>query len=154
MYTLRGIGITFTWIIVLVWMFIIFNLSAQPANQSSKLSEGVAETILETVEKVAPGVEFRMGNINHITRKNAHFFIYLVLSLLVSNALKKSGLTSSNFFNCTLVICILYAISDEIHQLFVPGRSGQVKDVLIDSAGAMTGIGLYGLVLYSFKKPR
>ena len=38
------------------------------------------------------------------------------------------------------LICVIYAISDEIHQLFVPGRAGQVRDVLIDSAGSFLGI--------------
>ena len=39
-----------------------------------------------------------------------------------------------------LVVCILFAISDEFHQLFVPGRGAQVKDVLIDTAGAIVGM--------------
>jgi VanZ family protein len=41
------------------------------------------------------------------------------------------------------VFCVLYAVSDEVHQLFVPGRGAQVTDVLIDNAGAFVGIGIY-----------
>lgn len=51
------------------------------------------------------------------------------------------------------MICILYAISDEVHQLFVPGRGGQVRDVIIDSAGAIAGIlGYNGLSRIRSKK--
>lgn len=42
-----------------------------------------------------------------------------------------------------LATCIVYAVSDEIHQLFVPGRGAQVKDVMIDSTGAFAGIIIY-----------
>ncbi len=43
-------------------------------------------------------------------------------------------------------VCLLYAASDEIHQLFVPGRSGEVRDVMIDFSGAVLGIALSMLV--------
>lgn len=41
-----------------------------------------------------------------------------------------------------------YAATDEFHQLFVPGRSGQLKDVLIDTAGGALGLVLLALILY------
>ncbi|NHC41026.1 VanZ family protein [Bacillus sp. MM2020_1] len=43
-------------------------------------------------------------------------------------------------------ICVLYAASDEFRQIFVPGRGPLVKDVFIDSAGAVVGIGIYQIV--------
>ena len=46
-----------------------------------------------------------------------------------------------------LIVCVLYAISDEVHQMFVPGRGPGIKDVLIDSAGATVGIGVYMFVV-------
>ena len=46
----------------------------------------------------------------------------------------------------SLLICFLYACSDEIHQLFVPGRSGEARDVLIDTLGACLGVSFYYLV--------
>jgi VanZ family protein len=47
----------------------------------------------------------------------------------------------------SFILCFLYACSDEIHQLYVPGRSGNIKDVFVDSIG----ISLV-LVVYYFKK--
>jgi VanZ family protein len=79
-------------------------------------------------------------------RKYAHFTEYLILDILVLNALTVSGVRGFKGFIFSLVFCILYAISDEVHQLFVPGRGAQVTDVLIDSAGAFVGIGMYGVI--------
>ena len=56
-------------------------------------------------------------------------------------------------FILTIVFGTLYGVSDEVHQLFVPGRGAMVKDVLIDSAGAIVGVGLY-LVISRIMKNR
>ena len=50
------------------------------------------------------------------------------------------------------LLAVAYAISDEIHQFFVPGRSCQIKDVLIDSCGAAVGIGLVFISIKTYKK--
>ncbi|MGV8147176.1 MAG: VanZ family protein [Alkaliphilus sp.] len=136
----KQIIISISWLAVLLWMALIFNLSSQPANQSNKLSEGVTKIIVDTVERVAPSTDFDLSRLNHIVRKNAHFFAYLVLSLLVMNAVRRTG---GNDIKLTLLICVLYAISDETHQIFVPGRSAQVSDILIDGVGAVVGIVMY-----------
>ncbi|MFX3628632.1 MAG: VanZ family protein [Ectobacillus sp.] len=135
----------FSWIYVLLWMVLIFYLSSQPATMSNKLSTGITEMIVEKVEQIAPDMEFDIRAFNHIVRKNAHFFIYLVLGVLVANALKRSGVQGYRRIGLALLICVLYAISDETHQLFVPGRGAQVKDVFIDSSGASVGIGVHVL---------
>ena len=136
----KQIIISISWLAVLLWMVLIFNLSSQPANQSNKLSEGVTKVIVDTVERVSPSTDFDLSRWNHIVRKNAHFFAYLVLALLVMNAVRRTG---GNDIKLTLLICVFYAISDETHQIFVPGRSAQVSDVLIDSVGAVVGILVY-----------
>ena len=46
-----------------------------------------------------------------------------------------------------IAICVLYAISDEVHQLFVLGRCGQVRDVILDGFGSMVGIGIYNMFI-------
>jgi len=127
-------------------MLLIFNLSSQAADQSDKLSTGISEIIVETAEKVTPGYDLDIREFNHLLRKNAHFFAYLILGVLVMNALRHSGVKRLRACVFALVISVLYAVSDEVHQLFVPGRGGQVVDVLIDSAGAAVGIGGYLLL--------
>lgn len=131
------------WTLVILWMVLIFYLSHQPATKSNELSTGITEKIVEAIEKVAPDFKIDIGRFNHIIRKNAHFFAYLVLGILVANGLRSCNVNGYKGFIIALIICVLYAISDEIHQLYVPGRGGQVKDVIIDSAGALVGIGVY-----------
>ncbi|MFC3884679.1 VanZ family protein [Bacillus songklensis] len=143
----------FSWTAVILWVVLIFYLSNQPATESNHLSKGITEVIVKTAEKVAPNTEFDIRNFNHIVRKNAHFFAYLVFGVLVASVLGRSVVHRYRIIGLALLICVLYAISDEMHQLFVPGRGAQVKDVFIDSAGASVGIGVY-LVIDRIMKNR
>lgn len=140
-----------SWLLVILWMSLIFFQSHKPAAESNSLSKGVTQVIVETVEKIDPDIDINVSSFNHILRKNAHFFSYLVLAVLVANALKSSGINGSRLILLAFLICVLYAMSDEFHQLFVPGRGGQIKDVLIDSGGALIGILVFRLKLI-FKK--
>ena len=100
----------------------------------------------KSIDKIAPKADFDIEGFNHILRKNAHFFTYLILGVLMINALRSSKVYGLPSVALALGICVLYAISDEVHQLFVPGRGGQIRDVFIDSAGASVGIGVYWLI--------
>jgi VanZ family protein len=135
-----------SWSAVILWMALIFYLSHQPATESNQLSKGITELIVKTVEKVDPNPEFDIRSFNYIVRKNAHFFAYLILGVLVLNALRRSGVYGYRSVGLALLMCVLYAISDEVHQLFVPGRGAQIKDVIIDCAGVSIGIGVYILI--------
>ena len=61
------------------------------------------------------------------------------------NVLKMMKVEGAQRIALALVICVLFAMLDEFHQLFVPGRGAQVKDVIIDTTGAIVGIGVYGI---------
>jgi VanZ family protein len=141
-----------SWIAVILWMILIFCLSNQPATQSAALSTGIAKLIVQSIEKVSHHIGFDIAQFDHIVRKNAHFFVYFVLGMLVLHALKRSEMNRLRAIRIALLICVLYAISDEIHQQFVPGRGPGIKDVIIDSTGAMVGIGLYWFVGRKQKK--
>lgn len=137
-------------IFIVAWMGLIFKLSSQPAVQSGKLSGRVTNINIKAIEKVNPSTKFNIAEFNHMVRKNAHFFVYLVLGVLTINALRIKGIRRYRCVIFALFICILYASSDEVHQIFVPGRSAQVKDVFIDSAGAGVGILVY-LIIGKFR---
>ena len=76
----------------------------------------------------------------HLIRKAAHFFVYLVLGIIAYNSIGR--LNGVSFWG-VLAFCALYAASDEIHQTFVPGRSGAVADVALDTLGAVLGMLIY-----------
>lgn len=89
-----------------------------------------------------------------VVRKGAHFGAYFILGILTLNGLRQVGGKGAKAAALALCLCFLYAITDEIHQLFIPGRSGQITDVLIDTAGAAAGIGIFSFVLHLFRKKR
>ncbi len=101
--------------------------------------------IVNTLDKLASQFQFNIEDLHHIVRK-MRIFAYLTLGILVLNGLRRSGVNAKQGAGIALLICILYAITDEVHQLYIPGRSGEVRDVLIDSAGASIGIIIYFIV--------
>ena len=133
-----------SWAAVILWMAFIFALSAQPREQSNQLSVGITEKIVDAVERAVPDREIDIERFNVVVRKNAHFFAYLVLGVLLANGFKVAGFNGLKVYVWAVIFCILYAVSDEVHQLFVPGRGGQVRDVIIDTAGGAVGIFIYG----------
>lgn len=132
------------WMPVILWMLVIFYLSSQSADQSNQLSMGVTVRIYEAVNILLP--ELEVDVFNHMVRKYAHFFAYMILGILSVNALYLNGIKDRKAILYSFIISFLYAISDEIHQIFVPGRAGQVMDVLIDSLGGIIGIAIYASV--------
>lgn len=90
---------------------------------------------------------FNINNISLLSliiRKLAHFTEYLILGVLVINMFTKNNVKKS--YLLSILLCIIYATSDEIHQIFTPGRACQIKDILIDSIGSITGIYLFKLL--------
>ena len=132
-----------SWVGVVLWMAVIFYLSHQPAAVSSNLSSDITEFIINAVEDVFPDTGIDIRDLNHIVRKNAHFIAYFILGILMVNAFKGSVLPRRRSVIWALVFSVLYAMSDEFHQLFIPGRSGEVRDVFIDSTGAFFGIAFF-----------
>ena len=126
---------------VVFWMAIIFKLSAQPGEQSNLLSTKVTTAIVSLAKLFRPDVN--VLSLNYFIRKCAHFLAYLVLGIIVLFAMRRIGLMGKQGIGFTLLLCIGYAITDELHQSFVPGRTPKLTDVLIDSSGALLGIGIY-----------
>ena len=137
------------WIAVVVWMGVIFLLSQQAGSESGDLSGGMTDAVIQVIQTGFPFVPIDEAFLHHLIRKGAHFTAYLLLGVLVINAL---GLPYGKKVVLALILCILYAISDEVHQLFIPGRSGELRDVIIDSTGAATGIGVYILCVFIFRR--
>lgn len=77
--------------------------------------------------------------LNKPLRKVAHASEYLILTILLIVALTNSGVKGKTVFIIALIICFLYACTDEYHQTFVNGRTGQFTDTLIDTIGGIIG---------------
>jgi VanZ family protein len=144
------------WVVVLLWMVLIFSLSAQSAEQSNGLSEKVTKTIIKTIVWIvhvdidAKTINGLVTQFHYLVRKFAHGWIYFMLGVLLIITFINTGITRFRAYVFAMVFCFFYAAMDEIHQTFVSGRSGQISDILIDTAGAFLGIGIYSV--YNFLK--
>ncbi len=140
-------------------MFVIFSFSAQVGSESSQVSSGVSRTISEMIIKgftsLTPSQqEAKIEALVPYVRKSAHFLVYCALGFfsLISTLSflreNKKEIEFKKLFLPVFSFCSLYAASDEIHQLFVPERSGNILDVLLDSLGAFCGM-LAALLAFS-----
>lgn len=142
------------WIPTILCMLLIFLFSNEPANVSNITSGGVCETILKIFYKGFDDLSLNeqynlIESIQFYVRKMAHFSIYATLGVCTSIAMIFQSLKFKNKLIISLGMCLLYAISDEIHQLFVEGRSCQFRDVCIDFCGSIVGtIIFYGIIKF------
>ncbi|MBP5679012.1 MAG: VanZ family protein [Bacilli bacterium] len=136
------------WMLVVSCMISIFCFSADTADESTMKSNHVIVSIAELFVGHNLSLEEREEKIEEyvtLVRKGAHFLIYFVLGFLMISLLIEYKEMHWKLLFLAFLFSTLYAFSDEIHQLFVPGRSGSIIDVGIDSIGSY-----FGVLLYSF----
>ncbi|MDE6150201.1 MAG: VanZ family protein [Ruminococcus sp.] len=128
--------------LVIGWCAVIFSFSSQSASESSETSGGFIETfcnfiIPEFGDFSGSQREAFIESFQFAVRKCAHFTAYGILGFLSWFAL--FDFKAKLRYAIAVGFSFLYACSDEIHQYFAPGRSNEIRDVLIDTAGAMLG---------------
>ena len=143
--TMSKIGKILLPVLTVCWMMVIFWFSAAPAPESSEMSYtvgiqigkiAVADFDAWTTEKQNAFAE----KIEYPIRKMAHATEYAILGMLMSGAVYAYSVCGMKVIRYAWILATIYAATDEFHQLFVPGRSGQFRDVLLDSTGAAVGI--------------
>ena len=160
-------------ILVFSVMRLIFNLSAQSGSQSGSLSNSlylflrrfdflgqllhywdqlvIKVLYMLNLEELYPLLFSTYSNWNVIIRKWAHFGIYMSLGI-ASMGVFTYAFNFYKAFIITLYVGAFFAFTDEVHQLFVDGRSGQISDFGIDVLGLVTGItfclGIYMMVCF------
>lgn len=148
----KALKIVFLCMLVL-WMALIFYMSAKDAGESSEMSSPLA---IWTAKTIVPGYadmtaeqqEKVVSTVEVIIRKGGHFTEYAILGALMYIVINMYAVKKKSFI-LSLLLSALYAASDEIHQYFVPGRACMFGDVLIDSSGALVGIIACILILNS-----
>lgn len=131
-------------ILIILWMIIVFSFSSEIGEKSSGTSGKVTKKIV-SVLKVTEGCskkdeEIVIHNIEHIVRKIAHYSIYAVGGFLIYCEMNTFKISTGFKMLITQLIGSIYACTDEMHQLLVPGRSGEIRDVIIDSFGIFAGM--------------
>ena len=118
----------------IVWMAVIFLLSSEPSGTSS----GRSQVIVDAIQSLHVGASEDL--LTFLTRKAAHITAYFILGLLVYGAVRTFSVTARRAVLIAVACVLTYAVSDEIHQLFISGRSGEVRDVLIDTTAGTVSI--------------
>lgn len=135
---------------------LIFWFSHQPAEESSGDSRSFIMSVFNVLPVLSGMTEGEklaiIGHIHSFVRKTAHFSIYAVLGICVVNWVVTYVASMKKALFYSAAVCFFYACTDEFHQLFIPGRSGELRDVLIDTCGAVTGILVVFLCMFIFEK--
>ena len=143
-----------TWLLFVLLIFqmiFIFVMSSFGPDSSNAQSGSIVQVISHFLPKS------NTYDLVFLVRKTAHFIEYAILGLLfylniknftsISIRIDRPQQTSIFIPILAVLASALYACTDEFHQLFVPGRSGQLFDVFVDTLGALTGILLVILIL-------
>ncbi len=138
----------FWWAATIMIMLAIFYFSNQDGGRSSSMSEGIMERFFSSFLEDASASQQEM--LHTLIRKMGHFSIYFALGIAVINLIR--CYRNDKAFIFSTLICLAYAISDEIHQSFIAERSPAVTDVLIDLVGSLAAISLTLLLIHLIKQ--
>ena len=136
-------------------MIMIFVFSMQNAEKSDRTSGLISETVIRIIYEDYEQMDTASrrsiyAEVQHTVRKCAHFTEYLLLGIMLRLCLEswlgKSLKKRSLMFPGALTAGVLYACTDELHQLMIDGRSGQWTDVLVDGGGVLIGV-LIGMLI-------
>lgn len=136
-------------------MAFIFFQSALPADLSSQESGRVVDLIIRLFQDILP---LDRQTMVFIVRKGAHFTEYTILGGFLVPAVKEWMAADTTPVPVSMeriaawLAGTLYAVTDEIHQFFVPGRSCELRDIVIDSCGVLAGVLVVSLAIWSKKR--
>ena len=151
--------------LVLIWMIVIFCLSAMEGTESNYESRRIVNKIITVFSKktnvtnanesnlnVKPQTrEQLVRKVNTPFRKCMHATVYFILALLVYNFINTFEIKNYLKYLIPIIYVFFYACTDEYHQTFVSGRGGQFSDVLIDTAGGIISIFLIIIIRIMIK---
>lgn len=129
-------------ILLILWLILIFGFSQDNGAASSSKSDSLANITVNVISDIT-GKKLNMDIITFIIRKMAHFTEYMILGILIINVFKDYKTIDNEILVLCIVLCFIYACSDELHQLFISDRSARLLDVLIDSSGSFFGIYIF-----------
>lgn len=142
------------YILLLGWMTFIFIMSDQTSQESSEISGGIVSKFIaafyKNFDELTTERQLEITEIiTVVVRKLAHFLEYFVLGILAfCSTLSYSKYQHKTKVIYAILLCVLYAVSDEIHQYFVPGRACRALDVGIDAAGSIIAISLVAAIVF------
>ena len=141
----RSLPILLSLLPALILCVLIFLFSSQTAAESSGTSSRLITWLLTLkdphfAELPQKQQRAQIQQLQFITRKGAHFSIYTLLGICLFLPLNRYTGKLGHAALAAWLFCVAYAVTDELHQYFIPGRSCELRDLLIDSSGALLGV--------------
>lgn len=134
-------------ILTLATFVTIFIFSNQNGNLSGSTSKGFTKKIIEILRidrnLSESEKEELIENSQFVIRKLAHFTIYTLAGINIFGFFNTFDIKKKNKILCALFTGAVYAMSDEIHQMFSGERTASIRDVCIDSCGVLFGICMF-----------
>ena len=127
-------------LLIIILIIIIFLLSHE--SNSSRTTYSIIESLFPNINNYE-----LLSIFNFIIRKAAHITEYLVLTFLLITILKKYLKEEKKVYIISIILCFMFASIDEIHQAFIPGRTSQFIDVIIDTTGGLLSVFIYYILL-------
>ena len=138
-------------ILLILWCLLIFFFSNENGEVSAGRSQSITNNTITAYEKVFDKeVKNRKkvhDNLEVVIRKTTHFVLYFILGVLTFLCLKEYNLDLRKQIIYSVIFCFLYAVSDEVHQIFTSDRGPRALDVLIDTLGSTTSITIISLIM-------
>ncbi len=144
-------------VLTLALMLFIFSLSGQKASVSTDTSHSVSRVLLTFLfrgfDVLSSSEQIRLiATVDNTVRTLAHFSEYMLLSFLFAANLIFYSVGKIKKALLSLAGCFIFSLFDEIHQMFVPGRTFQLIDLFFDFLGSLTGLILFYVAVIILRK--
>ena len=153
-------------VLIIICGFGIYKLSSMNSSNSNGKSRDIISIFIEDTLDITNkyGITDSHPDDNKIVkatrllnkpfRKIMHASVYFVLAFIIICFINYLFDNNKYLLSCIITILIIFAFAgfDEFHQTFVSGRTGDIKDVLIDTAGALVALLFYGTYYYVYRK--
>ena len=126
-------------LLLLGTFYLIFSFSSQDSEESGGKSREITEAVTKNIKFIQKSNKIEkekvLDRIESLIRKIAHFSIYSLVGILLMALFSTYNISENRRIAFSLLIGVIYASTDEFHQRFIPGRSGELTDIYIDSLG-------------------
>lgn len=137
-------------LLCVIWIVLIFYNGTRPGKISQKSSHEVIKVAskvmhIKTSSIDKPGIQ--LSEINYYVRKNAHFIQYFILSILLCSAARQFKLCTTSQIFIILFLLLLFPLIDEVIQKYIPGRTSNIFDIVIDFSGGVLAMIISNILL-------
>ena len=142
-------------LLCVIWLGIIFYNGTRPGEISQRSSKEVIKVVRMFIDIPSATIDrpnIKFSDVNFYVRKNAHFFQYLIFSILLCAAVRQFKLYKSSDLFLLLFLLLFFPVIDEFIQKYIPDRTSNIFDIIIDFSGGILGMLIFNISYKMHKK--